>query len=144
MYFNNQSGTPVTVLSSTITGADASSYSIQPGQDFCTLKTLPAFSSCHLNVIFFAQANGPGPKNDATLVLTDNALLTCSKLFSTENALYAGTARVVLELSTKATISPGVYSLSAPGDGGFPPVNATYYSVNADCTSDAGPGAPST
>ena len=70
---SNQSGTPVTVLSSSITGADASSYSIQQGQDFCTGQTIPAFSSCHLNVIFFALANGPGPLNNATLVITDNA-----------------------------------------------------------------------
>jgi hypothetical protein len=69
----NQSGTPVTVLSSTITGADASSYSIQQGQDFCTGETIPAYSSCHLNVIIFALANGPGPENSATLALTDDA-----------------------------------------------------------------------
>jgi hypothetical protein len=70
---DNQSSTPVTVLSSTITGADASSYSIQPGQDFCTGETIPAFGSCHLNVIFFALANGPGPQNNATLAMTDDA-----------------------------------------------------------------------
>ncbi len=69
----NQSNTPVTVLSSTITGADASSYSIQQGQDFCTGQTIPAYSSCHLNVIFFALASGPGPENNATLVINDNA-----------------------------------------------------------------------
>jgi len=71
--FYNQSGTPVTVLSSAITGADASSYSIQPGQDFCTGETIPAYGSCHLNVIFFALANGPGPQNNATLAITDDA-----------------------------------------------------------------------
>ncbi len=70
---SNQSGTPVKVLSSTITGADASSYSIQQGQDFCTGQVIPAYGSCHLNVIFFASTNGPGSKNDATLALTDNA-----------------------------------------------------------------------
>ena len=69
----NQTGAPVTVLSSTITGADASSYSIQQGQDFCTGQTIPAYGSCHLNVIFFALANGPGPKNNATLTITDDA-----------------------------------------------------------------------
>jgi hypothetical protein len=70
---SNQSGTPVKVLSSTITGADASNYSIQQGQDFCTGQVIPAYGSCHLNVIFFALTNGPGPKNNATLAVTDNA-----------------------------------------------------------------------
>jgi hypothetical protein len=71
--FYNQSGTPVTVLSSTIAGVDASNYSIQQAQDFCTGQTIPAYSSCHMNVVFFALANGPGPKNNATLVITDDA-----------------------------------------------------------------------
>lgn len=71
--FSNQSDAPITVVSSTITGADASDYSIQQGQDFCTGQTIPASGSCHMNVIFFALASGPGPENNATLELTDNA-----------------------------------------------------------------------
>ncbi len=71
--FYNQTGAPITVLSSTITGPDASNYSIQQGQDFCTGQTIPAYSNCHMNVIFFALAGGPGPKNNATLVITDDA-----------------------------------------------------------------------
>jgi hypothetical protein len=71
--FSNQSATPITIVSSTITGPDASNYSIQPGQDFCTGQTIPAYSSCHLNVVFYALATGPGPKNNATLELTDDA-----------------------------------------------------------------------
>lgn len=69
----NRSATPITVRSSMITGADASNYSIQQGQDFCTGQTIPAYGSCHVNVIFFALANGPGPKNNATLEVTDDA-----------------------------------------------------------------------
>jgi hypothetical protein len=71
--FSNQSATPIRVVSSTVTGSDASNYSIQPGQDFCTGQTIPAYGSCHLNVIFYAVATGPGPKNNATLELTDDA-----------------------------------------------------------------------
>jgi hypothetical protein len=69
-YFND-SATPTTVTSSTITGNDASSYSIQPGQDSCTGQTIPAHGSCSLQVVFSALASGPGPKA-ATLELVDD------------------------------------------------------------------------
>ena len=71
--FFNQTSAPVTVKSSTITGADASNYSIQAGQDFCTEQTIPAYGSCHLNVVFLAASTGPGPKNAASLTVTDDA-----------------------------------------------------------------------
>jgi hypothetical protein len=70
--FSNQSGAPVTVLSSSITGADAADYSIQQGQDFCTGQTIPAYGNCRLTVVFLAVASRPGPENDATLTITDD------------------------------------------------------------------------
>ena len=72
--FFNQTSAPVTVKSSTITGADASNYSIQAGQDFCTEQTIPAYGSCHLNVVFPRCIDRARPRRDAaSLTVTDDA-----------------------------------------------------------------------
>ena len=68
-YFNN-SASPTTVQSVAILGNDASSFSIQPGQDFCSGQTIPAFMTCRLNVIF-GPLSSPSPKA-ATLELVDD------------------------------------------------------------------------
>ena len=66
--YTNDSGSSTTVDSVGILG-DASSFSLQTGQDFCTGSTIAAGDSCHVNVLF-GPLSSPGPKT-ATLELTD-------------------------------------------------------------------------
>jgi len=67
-FFNN-SASATTVTSATIIGPDAASFSIQPGQDFCTGQTIAPYMSCRVN-IQFGPMTSPGPKS-ATLELVD-------------------------------------------------------------------------
>jgi hypothetical protein len=69
-YFNN-SLAPVTVQSVAIVGTDASSYSIQSGQNFCIGQTIQPGTGCQLNVIF-GPSSSPGPKDNAALELVDD------------------------------------------------------------------------
>jgi HYDIN/CFA65/VesB-like, Ig-like domain len=66
--YTNESGSSTIVDSVSILG-DASSFSLQRGQDFCTGSTIAAGDSCHVNVLF-GPLSSPGPKT-ATLELTD-------------------------------------------------------------------------
>jgi trimeric autotransporter adhesin len=68
--FFNGSGSPTTVDSVSISGPDASSFSIQPGQDLCSGQTIAPGDGCHVNVLF-GPLSGPGPQV-ATLELTDS------------------------------------------------------------------------
>ena len=71
-FFNN-SGSAVTVDPApggvTVLG-DASSFSLQAGQDLCSGATIPSGGSCHVNVLF-GPLSSAGTKN-ATLELTDD------------------------------------------------------------------------
>src|SRR5450755_441412 len=67
-FFNN-SASATTVTSATMIGPDAESFSIQPGQDFCTGQTIAPYMSCRMN-IQFGPMTSPGPKS-ATLELVD-------------------------------------------------------------------------
>jgi hypothetical protein len=75
--YTNYSANPTTVLSASITGPDASSYSIPQGQDFCMPgQTIQVNSSCSLTVAFYALASGPGLKNATLELMDDNGINT--------------------------------------------------------------------
>jgi hypothetical protein len=99
--YTNNSGTPTTVMSATIVGLDASSYSIS--QDFCTGQTIQATNSCSVSVVFYALPSGPGTK-DATLTLLD------------DNGINSGTTNVSLSgTATTGTLSADQNSLDFGG-----------------------------
>ena len=66
---SNPSSYPLTGITVTLTGADASDFAIVPASNVCG-STLPAESSCFIDVTFTPQAAG---SRTATLSVNDNA-----------------------------------------------------------------------
>jgi hypothetical protein len=99
--FTNTSANPTTVSPATITGPDASSYSIS--QDTCSNQTIQPNNGCFIQVTFSALTTGPGAKS-ATLTLND------------DNGTNTGTNQIALSgTAVTGTLSADQHALSFGG-----------------------------
>jgi hypothetical protein len=119
-WFYNNSGSDVDVDGVTILG-DTSSFSLQPGQDFCTGTTIPDGQGCHVNVLF-GPLSSSGPKS-ATLKLTDNTGTVDVPLMGTG---YSGTLSV-----NTTSLDFGSQVIQSNNNGGSSQENVTV-STGAD------------